>query len=160
MSALSTELCCRPNELVNKSLVDRLIEIQKSYAETNKKSIRWVDNLKCLSVVPGCSSTLYENRVQEKDMNAVRNYVAVSYSCTPMRKYESAAKDPPDYTILTENGSERENTVRNLVISRVLRYAEYAESSLFWIDKECVNQTTKLEKQEAMDSMDQRVQGK
>ena len=74
MSALSTESC---------SLVDELIEIQKTHAEANEKSIGWVRNLKCLSVIRGSSNTLRETRVKVKDMNAVRDYIAVSYSCTP-----------------------------------------------------------------------------
>jgi hypothetical protein len=159
MSALSTELCCRPDELGSRSLVDNLIEIQKTYAETNKKSIRWVNNLKCLSVAHGRSNTLREKVIEPRDMNVVRNYIAVSYSCKPMVEYESATKEPPGYKIVTKDGSERRNTVRNLVISRVLRYAGYAESSLFWIDQECVNQKSRREKQMAMDSMDRVYNG-
>jgi len=159
MSDLSTKPCCRPHELGSKSLVDKLIEIQEHYAETNKKSIRWVNNLKCLERVSGSNNILCETRVEEKDMNLIRNYIAVSYSCEPMEEYESTAKDPPDYTIMTENGSERKNAVRNLVISRVLKFSEYAESSLFWIDQECVDQKSKRGKQKGMDSMDRVYKG-
>jgi hypothetical protein len=159
MSALSTEPCCRQDELLGNSLVDKFIEIQENYAETNEKSIQWVDNLKCLSVPDGRSNMLFKKRVGEQDMNPVRDYIAVSYSCRPMTEYESPAKDLPEYKIVAENGSERNNSVRNLVISRVLRYAEYAESSLFWIDQECVNQKSKREKQMAMDSMDRVYNG-
>jgi hypothetical protein len=159
MSALSKEPCCRQDELVGKSLVDKLIDIQKNHAETNEKSIQWVDDLKCLSVPDGRSNILEEKRVEEKDMKMMRDYIAVSYSCKPMTEYESAAKDPPEYKIVAKNGSRRNNSVRNLVISRVLQYAEYAESSLFWIDQECVNQKSKREKQMAMDSMDRVYNG-
>lgn len=159
MSDLSTKPCFRPHELGSKSLVDQMIEITRDYAETNKKSIPWVNNLKCLSAIPERNNALCETRVEEKDMNLLRNYIAVSYSCKPMQEYESTAKDPPDYTIITENGSERRNTVRNLVISRVLKFTKYAECPLFWIDQECVDQGSKRKKQAAMDSMDRVYNG-
>ena len=120
MSDLSTKPCCRPHELGSKSLVDKLIEIQEHYAETNKKSIRWVNNLKCLERVSGSNNILCETRVEEKDMNLIRNYIAVSYSCEPMEEYESTAKDPPDYTIMTENGSEVAGWMSRMTRSRSL----------------------------------------
>ena len=159
MSDLSTKPCFRPHELGSKSLVYQMMEITRDYAETNKKSIPWVNNLKCLSAIPERNNTLCETRVEEKDMNLLRNYIAVSYSCKPMREYESTAKEAPDYTIMTENGSERKNAVRNLIISRVLKFTEYAESPLFWIDQECVDQGSKRKKQAAMDSMDRVYNG-
>lgn len=149
MSNLSTDLCCQRDELVGRSLVDVLIEIDDRYGETNEKSMDWVENLKCLSVVRGSSTTLRETRVEVQDMNAVRNYIAVSYSCKAMEEYESSK--PEGYKIIAENGKERKNKVRDIVISRVRRFAEHAGSSLFWIDKECVDPT---EQQAAMDSMD------
>jgi hypothetical protein len=146
MSALARERCCRPDELKNKSLVEKMIEIEDGYSEINKKPIKWVEKLKCLAIVPGRDKHLCEIRVPDKDSNSLRNYVAVSYSCEPM---EGECDDLGGYTILTEDRPERKNKVRNIVINRARRFAEHVGSSHFWIDQECVNQRSKIDKQMA-----------
>jgi hypothetical protein len=155
MSALSRKRCCRPDELVGKTLVEKMIEIDDGYSEINDKPIEWVEKLKCLAIVPGRDKHLCEIRFPDRDSN-LRNYVAVSYPCKPMR---GESNDPGGYTILAENRPERKNKVRNIVIDRACRVAEHVGSSLLWIDQECVNQRSKIDKQKAMDSMDRVYNG-
>jgi hypothetical protein len=156
MSALFRERCCRPDELQSKSLVAKMIEIQDDCSEINEKPIKWVEKLKCLSIVPGRNRHLCEIRVPDNDSNSLRNYVAVSYSCKPMK---GESNDPGGYTILTEGRPGRKNKVRNIVITRARCFAKHVGSSLFWIDQECVNQRSKIDKQMAMDAMDRVYNG-
>lgn len=151
MSALSSEPCCRPDELAGGSVVDKMIEIQVDYKETNKKFIKWAENLKVLSVVFGRKNTLLETRIPDKSLDRPRNYVAVSYSCKPMRGENTKRRG---YTIMPERRSQRKNEVLDVVIFRAIRFAKHVDSPLFWIDQECVDQSNKREKQKAMDSMD------
>jgi hypothetical protein len=48
----------------------------------------------------------------------------------------------------------RKNVVRDEVLERVLRYANYTGICRLWIDKKCSPQENSVEKQTAMDSMD------
>jgi hypothetical protein len=156
MSALSRKRCCRTDELVGKSLVEKMIEIDDGYAEINDKPIEWVEKLKCLAIVPGTDKHLCEIPFPDRDSNSLRNYVAVSYPCKPMR---GESNDPGGYTIFSESRPERKNKVRNIVIDRARRFAEHVGSSLLWIDQECVNQRSKIDKQKAMDAMDRVYNG-
>lgn len=159
MSATAIELCRRGGGSNGISLVEELIEIQDHYRETEPKTrlVQWVRNLKCLSVVHECGDVLYEKRLEARDMTAIRNYIAVSYPYEPMEEYESAESE--GYTIISEDGSERKSEVRNIVIFRARRFAEFVGCSTFWIDRECVNQTDRRQKQVAMDSMNRVYKG-
>ncbi|KAJ9664587.1 hypothetical protein H2201_005099 [Coniosporium apollinis] len=83
---------------------------------------------------------------------SVRDYVAVSYTWEPAQGEETAAGG---YCVETRQERQPIPTeVRNMVLKRVTKYVEYCDCRYFWIDKECINQEDRQEKELAIQSMD------
>jgi hypothetical protein len=148
MSAISYIPSWLSDELKGVSLVDKMLEIERNYAVSDNRTMSWFNRLECLSVHPA------KERVLTRAVrDPVRDFVAVSYS------FKSAEESLEKYTM----GFEVRNTkdqflkqvkTRDIVLERVIKYAEAVEIPYFWIDQECLDQRDAEKLQEALDSMD------
>jgi hypothetical protein len=144
------------------SPVQQLLEIEK-YASTVEKSFEWAANLKCLYTVDKGRKRrrVEDGQYVEKDSQRVLQrkvmpkhhdaYVAVSYCWDP-----SMYEDPVNggYNISTADGRWLTNSVRDIVLDRVVAYARYQEVQAIWIDQQCTNQNDPEEQELAIQSMD------
>jgi arginine repressor len=146
---------CLPGELNGMSVVDRMLEIAGNYAMGDNRantSDDWFRHLKCLSRHPHNKKVL-KRAVRDPVNLAPRDYVAVSYS------FESAFKSLEKTTLSFEirgpkGGFIKKVKTRDIVLSRVLKYAKAVRTKFFWIDQECFDREHPEQHQAAMDSMD------
>lgn len=82
------------DELDEQTIVPQMLNVQaQRLARPNEKSLEWFDNLKCLSMDLEWESTLRLEVLPHPydERQGRRKYIAVSYCCEPMWKFE---KDP------------------------------------------------------------------
>jgi hypothetical protein len=143
---------CPPDELKEMSLVDRMLEIQRDYAEPDLRSESWFQRLECLFIHPNKENVLVRATTDPVNLDP-RDFVAVSYSFKSA--YESLEKSTLNLEVHDSEGRfiKRIQT-RDIVLQRVIRYAKAVGTRYFWIDQECFDQDNPDERQAAMDSMD------
>jgi hypothetical protein len=166
---------CLPDELNGTSLVEKMLEIQRDYTLREERPYVWFDRLECLSFHPTqekvlrravrdpaeayFSNTNYWDRDYElyeslkTDDGGSCDFVAVSYCFES--GHESLAETTLNYEIHDSEGRfiKRFQT-RDIVLQRVMKYAEAVGCRHFWIDQECFDQNDEVERQAAMDAMD------
>lgn len=145
MPVAPSEPCISLKELGERSIVDKLLEVNGSI-RANKRPINWVQNLKCLSI-PRMEGTLFRLE-QIAHTGEERKYIAVSYSRQAMA---GETQEPEDCFVQFEPQSIRQSTVRDSILSRAVRYARHVGVGHIWIDCECIDEASK---EEAMNSMD------
>jgi hypothetical protein len=146
---------CLRQELNGRSLVDRILEIQKDYAmkdDRHDTSDNWFRRLQCLSVDPPGGKVL-KRAVRGPENGEPRDFVAVSYSFKSAD--ESLNLSTLGFEIHDwEDKSIQKVKTRDIVLERVLEYAKAVKTRFFWIDQECFDQEDPDVRQAAMDSMD------
>jgi len=145
--------CFLPHELADKSLVDRILQIQKTYATKETDTSSWIENLECLSR-EGRSRRSLELAKLDSDGPGYRDFVAVSYPTAPKDPYEGTV--PVHIKIRRRSGRDtlvKHVQTRAIVLDRVLRYADYVEVTCFWIDKHCIVQDDEAKLKHAMAAM-------
>lgn len=81
-----------------------------------------------------------------------RDYVVVSYTWEPALGEETATGR---YYVETRGkGRPVPSKLRDVVLDRVTKYAEYSKCRCFWIDQECIDQKDPQEQSLAIQSMD------
>jgi hypothetical protein len=151
MSAISQIPRWLSDELQGTSLVNRMLEII-DHATPDNRTESWFKRLECLSVHPCKEKVLVRAIVDLVNLDP-RDFIAVSYS------FESADKSLEISTMGFEIHDSEDRLIkkaktRDIVLQRVMRYAEAIGIEYFWIDRECIDQENAEERQEAMDSMD------
>lgn len=133
------------------SLIQRILDIGQS-GVPNDKSKAWSQNLTCLWISTRTSNSLQIIRGMPEGDDDER-YIAVSYSWTVTPGLECNRSGR--YAVAETRGLYlRQSKVRDEVLSRALRYANYHGLRRIWIDNECSPQEVSEEQQIAMDSMD------
>ena len=129
------------------SLVSELRSIQH-HVEPVEKAHKWAANPRCLLYQK--SSPTSFRLIYNRDLN--RNFVAISWTWKP-----SAYENPVwgKYSLISpkSRGGKRLN-VRNVVFDRIVKYLEFANIWVFWIDRICIDQNNDAKKARAMNSMD------
>ncbi|KAF4625957.1 hypothetical protein G7Y89_g12206 [Cudoniella acicularis] len=148
-------------------LSSMLVEIQ-AHKEVGKKS-GWIESLECLKSTELPSKVCFKNQerlvtkqepkfLRRETINAIENrdFVAVSYP------WEPSSTSPRDiaiggYQIESSTSKDlKRSEVRDIVLDRVIKYTKHCPSnSLFWIDKECIDQDDPRSQADAIQSMDQ-----
>ena len=95
-------------------------------------------------------------RTHVNTQNENENYIALSYTCEPPSN-EPSSYDA--YQVQSRNRSFKSSEVRDQVFDRVIAYVNHCKSKEpsvkgFWIDRECIDQANKTEKQRAIQSME------
>lgn len=130
--------------------IDQILDIA-SHQSPNEKSKLWSRDMVCVDV-PNEGSNMLRVR-KRSEYQRERDYIAVSYSCTPTPGLEDTKKG--SYAVLGSQGRyPRRSRVRDKVLERVFAYAKAKGVRRFWVDKECSPQRGSEEKPIAMDSMD------
>jgi hypothetical protein len=131
--------------------VSKILDVGRLRA-LNDKSKSWFKILSCLWMNAGAPNVL---QIIEGTPDGYddADYIAVSYSWTLTQRLEC---DQNGKCTVTGQRGEclRKSVVRDEVLERALRYANYIGICRLWIDKECSPQENSVEKQTAMDSMD------
>jgi len=170
---------CLPNELEGKSLVDKILEIERDYTMEDERSRDWFyTHLECLSFHPDQGKVLrrstrdpasayfhdearrargdfdfeYHNSLETEDGNP-HDFVAVSYCFES--EHESLRENALDYEIHDSEGRFiKKFETRDIVLQRIMAYVEAVSCRHFWIDQECFDQNNEVERQAAMEFMD------
>jgi hypothetical protein len=148
---------CWPDELEGKSLVDKLLEIERDYKMKDERSRTWFySQLKCLSFHPNQCEVLsrsvrdpasayvhdqarqapedfnlehYKSLLQAKS-GGPYDFVAVSYCFES--EHESLRENTLDYEIHDSEGRfVKKYQTRDIVLQRVMKYAEAVGCRLF-----------------------------
>jgi hypothetical protein len=133
------------------TLVSKILDVGRLRA-LNDKSKSWFKDLSCLWMNAGAPNVL---QIIEGTPDGYddADYIAVSYSWTLTPRLECDQNGK--YAVTGQRGEYlRKSVVRDEVLERALRYANYIGICRLWIDKECSPQEDSVEKQTAMDSMD------
>ncbi|KAI0385817.1 hypothetical protein F5Y04DRAFT_244722 [Hypomontagnella monticulosa] len=154
------------------SIISSVLDIQR-HAVTREN---WLKSLECLywagdneepsgkrrrvengSVAAGSTELLRRKYLDPVwDDEGGRDYVAVSYTWKPSKEEEEAGYETAGRYLVEsrETGkSALPSEVRDVVWDRVLNYAYHVDCPNVWIDRECVNQNNKAEKEAAIQSM-------
>lgn len=127
-------------------LYRRLLDIQQIVYDSKDKQIIW-------RFVDSCSESrrnLADGRIRLNLLPPVGDYIAVSCPWEP----DSEPKNSANEKYCVENAFHRTEKVHDIVLDRVLRFAE-SKGCPFWIDKLCVDQKKgSKEKRIAIQSMD------
>ena len=157
----------------NKSpLSSILIDIQ-SYQIPRERPLEWIKHLECL-FVSRCKELSHGESYQQHDKRTARptrillgrrcinplnpynrNYVVGSYTWEPSSKTKEDIAVGKYYIESMQTQGWGPSVLRNIVLDRVVKYAEYCGCELFWIDRECVDQKDYVMKEAAIQSMDQ-----
>ncbi|KAL5315263.1 hypothetical protein ACEPPN_017915 [Leptodophora sp. 'Broadleaf-Isolate-01'] len=147
-----------------------LLQIQK-HQFSKGKSNEWIRNLECLSIPPKVGQkrrkgdggesievkpqkmVLGRHKINPLDNFKERDYIAVSWVWKPEPEEELAAVG--GYWIESRGaGQEAQSDMRDIVLERVIKYANRLGYRLFWIDKICIDQQDKEEVKVATQAMD------
>lgn len=138
------------------SISSTLIDIQNHKIPLSDTS-RWIQQLECLyleSVADTASNSMKSKRIRRclLDPRTNNKYVAVSYTwCVS----EGEMAKSGGYRIEKRDDMGFLPTkIRNVVLQRAIKFAEYRGCKYFWIDKECINQEDLIQKELAIQSMD------
>ncbi|KAI2619382.1 hypothetical protein GGS26DRAFT_330424 [Hypomontagnella submonticulosa] len=157
---------------ISSSIISSVLDIQK-YAVTREN---WLRSLECLywagdneepsgkrrrvengSVATGSSELLRRRYLDPVwDDEGGRDYVAVSYTWEPSKEEEEAGYETTGRYLVEPRKTGKSalpSEVRDVVWDRVLNYADHVGCENIWIDRECVNQDNKAEKEAAIQSM-------
>lgn len=152
------------------SIVSTLLDLQK-YGMLRKLSLGWIRNLEIIDPSDSNRSCkrrwdggMVTNKPRKKllwrthvnTQNENENYIALSYTCEPPSN-EPSSYDA--YQVQSRNRSFKSSEVRDQVFDRVIAYVNHCKSKEpsvkgFWIDRECIDQANKTEKQRAIQSME------
>ncbi|KAH7322021.1 heterokaryon incompatibility protein-domain-containing protein [Rhexocercosporidium sp. MPI-PUGE-AT-0058] len=96
---------------------------------------------------------LGRHKINPLDNSKERDYIAVSWVWKPEPEKELAAVG--GYWIESRGaGQEAQSDMRDIVLERVIKYANRLGYRLFWIDKVCIDQQDKEEVKAATQAMD------
>ena len=129
------------------SLVSELLSIQR-HIEPVEKAHKWAANPRCLLYRK--SSPTSFRLIYNQNLN--KDFVAISWAQKP-----SAYENPVwgKYSLISPRLRREERlNVRNVVFDRIVKYLEFAEIDIFWIDRICIDQNDEERKARAMNSMD------
>jgi hypothetical protein len=144
--------CFLPHELADASLVDRILQIQ-TYRAKETDTASWIENLECLSL-KGRSKPWLELAKLDSDGPGYRKFVAVSYRTEPEDLSEGTVPVGMEKRRRSGRGTLVNHVqTREIVLSRVLKYAGNVGVDYFWIDKECIVQNNKTKLKNAMAAM-------
>jgi hypothetical protein len=146
-----SETLLRTDELVEDSLVKKLLDMKDNF-ELNRKSIEWLQDLRCLSVPQDCQDGRTSIRLLRLPgfwTDTLRDYVALSYSWHTMA---GEGLDHGGYMIESTSQPSRNSRIRDAVLYRTLRYARHVGCQYVWADQECIDHPKETEK--AIASMD------
>lgn len=139
----------------DKSIVSLLLDIQKTPQQPQRKYLRFIRRLECLSVdessrdelvrsVSSLKSRSWSQRITliRRGINAFKkkDYVALSYT---WERSDHEDQSSGKYAVQTRD--ERQffpSPVRDCVFDRVLSYMQANDLDLLWIDRHCVKQKT------------------
>ncbi|KAF4635684.1 hypothetical protein G7Y89_g2411 [Cudoniella acicularis] len=148
-----------------------LLEIQK-HQFSKQQSVEWISNLECLSIpsivgqkrrygedgefveVEPLKMVLGRRKINPVKNFKERDYVAVSWAWEPEPEEELAVGS---YLIESRGeggGQQLPSNVRDIVLERVIKYANCTRCNLFWIDRICINQDDEEELEIATQAMD------
>lgn len=137
----------KSNELPEDSLVKELLKIKDDF-RSNDKSLDWLRDLRCLSVPREGHNSIRLVRMPGTWTDTSRDYVALSYSRHTMAGEDM---DCGYYKIQPPRQPSRDSKIRNVVLSRAMRYARHVDCRYIWVDQECIKPK---DTQRAMNSMD------
>ncbi|KIX96810.1 uncharacterized protein Z520_07530 [Fonsecaea multimorphosa CBS 102226] len=151
---------------IGRPIYSALLEVQK-YSTAEAMSVNWIRSLELLYMksdriknLLGPSSRHSRGNMQLTSGRllgrtyinplAPRNYIAVSYLWNP-----APGEDHSRGGYLVESSTPRwkPSLVRDVVWDRVSKFAAYIACPYFWVDRECINQKNKNEKEVALQSM-------
>lgn len=149
-----------------------LLEIQKYQLEKGISS-KWVEDLKCINIpkevevggqkrrkrndgeaieIKPPERILEEKTIHPLNRPKDRKYIAVSWVWEEPDEEPTAVRR---YLIKGREASRKDNDdVRDIVLERVIKYADSIGFTDFWIDKLCIKQKDEEQKKAAIQAMD------
>lgn len=147
MSGTSSEPYIQSNELPEDSIVKKLLRIKDDF-QPNDKSLEWLQDLECLLVPGEGHKSIRVVQMPGFWTETSRDYVALSY---PRHTVAGEDSSCGYYKIQPPHQSSRDSKVRNVVLSRAMRYARHSNCQYIWVDQECIKPE---ELPKAINSMD------
>lgn len=147
MSGSSSRPCIQSNDLPEDSLVKKLLEIKDDF-QPNDKFFDWLRYLECSSAPREGHESIPLVRMPGFWTDTPRDYVAISYS-----RHTMAGENLEfgHYKIQPPGQDSRDSKVRDVVLSRAMRYARHFRCEYIWVDQECIKPE---EMEKAINSMD------
>ncbi|KAF2459180.1 heterokaryon incompatibility protein-domain-containing protein [Lineolata rhizophorae] len=154
-----------------------LLDIQECLTQKEQYGA-WIESLECLYLDKSMSSSTCPGRKRRRTadravaqpekkvlrriaINPLENsdYIAVSYTWDPAHGEDATiggydVEDRVEWWRATRTKTRLASKVRDTVLDRVTKYSDYCSCTLFWIDKECIDQEDSDKKELAMQSMD------
>ncbi|KAJ9658007.1 hypothetical protein H2198_003976 [Neophaeococcomyces mojaviensis] len=137
-------------ERYGEDFIQILLRIQ-NHSYSKGRSIRWMEELEVLTLCSRRDAT-HDTAWFKREHIPHNNYIALSYVWN-RSPYE---QDLTTYTrrIKSASKGERLSKVRDSALDRVVNYMENYEIKRLWVDRECINQEDRDERQAAIQSMD------